>query len=56
MPIVVRAVTEDEYKQWVAEQKAKSGGGAAATAGAAPATQTAAESRRGACGRAGRGR
>ncbi len=42
MPIVVRAVSDDEYKQWVAEQKAKSGGGAAATAAAAPATQTAA--------------
>ena len=42
MPVVVRAVSDDEYKQWVAEQKAKSGGGAAATAAAAPATQTAA--------------
>ena len=32
MPIVVRAVTEDEYKQWVAEQKAKQGGSAPARA------------------------
>src|SRR5581483_5221981 len=34
MPIVVRAVSEDEYKKWVGEQKAKTAGPAA---GAAPA-------------------
>jgi len=38
MPIVVRAVTEDEYKQWVADQKSKLG----APAAAAAATQVAA--------------
>jgi cytochrome c oxidase subunit 2 len=32
MPIVVRAVTEDEYKQWVTEQKSKLGAPAAAAA------------------------
>jgi cytochrome c oxidase subunit 2 len=42
MPIVVRAVTEDEYQQWVKEQKAKQGGGATAgPGGAAPAGQEA---------------
>jgi cytochrome c oxidase subunit 2 len=31
MPIVVRAVTDDEYKQWVTEQKSKLGAAAAAS-------------------------
>jgi cytochrome c oxidase subunit 2 len=34
MPIVVQAVTEDEYKKWLADQKAKQGGGAAPAAAA----------------------
>jgi len=37
MPIVVRAVTDDEYQQWLADQKAKQGG----TAAAAGSTQVA---------------
>jgi cytochrome c oxidase subunit II len=47
MPIVVRAVTDEEYSAWVAEQKGKQGGAAAAAAaeaaapGAAAATQAA---------------
>ena len=32
MPIVVQAVTEDDYRKWLAEQKAKQGGGATAAA------------------------
>ena len=38
MPIVVRAVSADEYSAWVAEQKSKQG---SATAAAAPATNEA---------------
>jgi cytochrome c oxidase subunit 2 len=34
MPIVVEAVTEDKYKEWVAAQKAKQGAAPAAAAGA----------------------
>jgi cytochrome c oxidase subunit 2 len=41
MPIVVRAVTDDEYRQWVAQQQGKQGGGAAETA-SAPAPEPAA--------------
>jgi cytochrome c oxidase subunit 2 len=37
MPIVVRAVTEDEYSRWVAEQKTKQGGAAAPASDQAPA-------------------
>ncbi len=37
MPVVVQAVSEDEYRQWLAEQKAKQGGTAAAAAPAAAA-------------------
>jgi cytochrome c oxidase subunit 2 len=43
MPIVVRAVTEDEYKQWLAEQKAKQPGGGASAAAGASAQVAAAE-------------
>ena len=39
MPIVVRAVTDDQYKQWVSEQKAKTAGAAAGQAAGAAAGQ-----------------
>jgi cytochrome c oxidase subunit 2 len=42
MPIVVRAVTDEEYSAWIAEQKGKQGGGAAAAAaeaGSPPAAE-----------------
>jgi cytochrome c5 len=48
MPIVVRAVTDDEYSKWVAEQKGKQPGAAAQAAaeagspGVAEATEAAA--------------
>jgi cytochrome c oxidase subunit 2 len=44
MPIVVRAVTDDEYRQWVAEQKAKHGGSAAGGGATAGVQAAAAES------------
>ncbi len=42
MPIVVKAVSEDEYKQWVTEQKTKQAPAAASTPTPAAAEQTAA--------------
>ncbi len=42
MPIVVKAVPEAEYEQWLAQQKTASGAPAAAPAAAAPATAEAA--------------
>jgi cytochrome c oxidase subunit 2 len=39
MPIVVRAVSDDEYSQWVAEQKSKQGGASAAAEPAPAAAQ-----------------
>jgi cytochrome c oxidase subunit 2 len=42
MPAVVRAVSEDEYQQWLAEQKAKQGGSAAGAATQAAAAEPAA--------------
>jgi cytochrome c oxidase subunit 2 len=43
MPVVVRAVTDDEYAKWVAEHQTKQGAPAAADASAAPAATAAAE-------------